>query len=314
MDKIFKSRNKHLENLTKKYFLSYSGIEEVKIGIYSFQDVESEFDSALEEYSKIDSNVIKLYESKSRIELLQLNNISNNDLNELKDYVNKILLSHTDINIENRTKYKMVYTQIDNYLNTAKRTIYDIPDSDMNFSKNKLTKIFYEKDITQESNYINTIIELMNEAEANQIKDNKYLVLEKILAENIRIMKLFSYVDSPKSEFGVKELQLKFRDKKKYLKSLKDDDKILMAIKDYKNQLSEQDMYLFTWYVIYDMNKIDIYQINQVLGYRYTSIVKLYNYLFQLDHSTGNNQKFIHHTTIKTDDLTLSFLPNYLKN
>lgn len=314
MYKIFESGNKHLENLTNKYFLSYAGIEEPKIGIYSFRDVESEFDSALEEYSKIDSSVIRLYESKSRIELLQLNNISDNDLTELKDYVNKILLSHRDENIKMATKYKIVFKQIDNYLDKAERTIYDIPDSDMNFPENKLTKIFYEKVIIQEANYINTIIELMNDAEVNQIKDNKYLVLEKILAENLRMLKLYSYVDSPKSEFRVKELQLKFRDKKKYLKSLKDDDKRLKALKDYKNELSQEYMYLFIWYIIYDMNKIDIYQINQVIGYRYNDMIKLYNYLFQLSHSTGRNEDFTHHTTIKTDDLTLFYLLHYLKN
>jgi len=49
----------------------------------------------------------------------------------------------------------------------------------------------------------------------------------------------------------------------------------------------------FFIYLVYGVNKIHIYIIHSILGYKYKGAVSLYQKLFCKDHSTGRDDEFI---------------------
>ncbi len=270
--------NLNLDRLVEKYFINLSDILTPSIGNYSFTNIYHFFQSSIDEYSKVDSKVISFSKNKTTEELLKLNNISQEDIYLFATKVNTILRNHTDINLTTNERFKVLKNQLLEL--TQDNCSYD----DEQAIENKIYTIITNNDAFSKvkENYINKIIYLMKKAKVNQIKDNKYLVLEKMFHTRL---KLNSYTSD-------------FREKSKHLKKINDKNKQLKSLKKYLTKMTKDDIELFLWYLVHKRNKFEIYQVHNILGYSCTNILKLYKHLFFKQNKTAIQNNFLHHTPI----------------
>lgn len=286
-----KTSSDTLNKLVEVYFVIVSRIDEVIIGDYTIKDVYNDFLYSLREYSITHSKVIEPSDSPSCRKLLKLNNISIQNVKELTSKVNKHLDSHTDTQLSGHKKRSILEKQILEFTN---QDIYnDYEEEKSKTVRYKMISKLLDTDEfqTSKNKYLNSIIKAMKEAEVNQLSDGKYLIIDKLLNtynDSLSYMKRYD-----------------FQHKKDYLKKLNNEAEKVQVLQNYVKEMIEdididadvdiKAIQWFIYYLIYGANKIDIFMIHSILGYKYQNAVKLYTKLFCKDHSTGKSTNFLHH-------------------
>jgi len=288
--RILHSQNKHLNDVTKIYFASR--ISKPELGKDTFKYVEHHFNYALREYSIVNSCLITPTEDPTQEELLLINNIPIEIFEKFKLKVTDILESYTDKEWLIDKKYLVLKKQL--------VRLADIME-DNYVLKQKLNNINPLDDRT--TRFLNDITEELKKAGVNQVNNDNYIVIEKLIE-----------LYKGKKDFLT---PYNFKEKKKYLKKLNRNEakiKLHGYIKDimedeyienpkdeedirYNNSLIQRVRW-FLFYLIYDANKVDIFMIHSILGYKYDGAVKVYQKIFLKDHNTGRNDNFLHHTDI----------------
>lgn len=288
--------NLHLDGLTKAYFIYVAHLTEPVLGNTSFTYVKNDFLYALREYSITHSHVIEPYESPSCRKLLRLNNIPVCLLRSYTKSVNLILESYTDKKWRRVKQHKILKEQLTNLAdesqddNTLERKMYE-----------RLNNI--DPFDARTTRFLNDILKEMTKAGLNQVKDDRYIIVDKLVK---LYQDMTSFLDL-----------CTFKEKKKYLKKLHMD-KAIIKLHEYIKFMLE-DGYIenstdikdkehnkslinhvrwFLFYLIYDANKIDIFLVHSILGYKYEGAVKVYQKLFLKDNTTGSNKDFLHHTDV----------------
>ncbi|MCT7603814.1 hypothetical protein N5U17_06165 [Aliarcobacter butzleri] len=273
--------NKHLDGITKYYFAS--SIKEPRIGEATFNNVVHHFDYALEEYSKTHSKVISLCENHTQQkELLDLNNIPVDIFKNYKDNVDNILQSYTDKNWSIDKKQTILISQLNTLADAFANE--DTSEYKLALKLNSINKLD-----NRTTRFIKSILDLMANGGINQVTNDKYIVIEKLI-NLYQDMKQYLKSDD-------------FKEKKNYLKNNTDAKKLLhkyisnIMNDEYEEAPLEKVKWLL-FYLIYDGNKSDIFMIHSILGYKNDIAKKLYQKLFLKDHNTGKNDNFLHHTDI----------------
>ncbi|MCT7466493.1 hypothetical protein N5T78_07885 [Aliarcobacter cryaerophilus] len=287
--------NKHLDGITKTYFNIF--IKEPKLGKDYFKWVKHHFDYSIKEYSITHSSKTTPSSEQGEeltLQLLKSNNIPEELFHQYKKKVDDILQSYTDKEWSKEKKH-----------NVLKKQLIKLSNKNDNL-KNKLEKINLLD--LRTIRFLNDILSEMKNAGVNQVKNNQYIIIEN-LNELYQDM-----IDSLSSN--------DFKEKKKYLKKL-DINSAKLQLHKYIKKMMEEDycknpkddsgkeqnerliknVKLFLFYLIYDFNKIDIFMINSILGYKYDEAVKFYQKLFLKDRSTGKNDNFTYHTDIINMDI-----------
>ena len=301
-----KSGNEYLDLLTKVYFLSTSRLDSPVLGNYSFKDVNNNFTYSLREYSIIHSGVIEPYENPTDEKLLKMNGIPIKTYKAFTKNVDDILKSYTDEHLSTEQKRTILKKQIEEFIGGA-------PDEEQEATKYKMYKSLNPnkdmfKDTLIRNRYLDNILLAMEKGEINQIDDDKYIVVSSLFKMNSELDEYLDYY--------------KFKEKKKYLQKKKrtnPEQAIKRLIKDTQVLLNEDEhdsdnnsepvpkrVQWFFFYLIYGKNKVDIFMIHSILGYKYDGAKELYQKVFCKDHSTGKSEDFLHHTDIlnlQLDDL-----------
>lgn len=316
-----KTDNDNLNVIIETYFIPFSGIEEPKIGVYSYKDIADNFKFSLREYSITHSHKCEPWENKTLEELLVLNQITEEDYNSMVEKIDTYLFeNHTDSQWSGTKQKASLYKQIDTFLCEID---YE------NFSEtNKIYSILYDEDEfeVKKNRYLNSILKAMKVAEVNQVKDEKYLVIEKFLdtynSYNTHIIKKDFYEKKkhllklrPKHEDNIKECQDKL-------------DKQIKALQRYINEIYDDNpdyikyIQWFITYLIYGSHVMHVMMIHMPLGYKTEEIRKLYIKLFRKDKSTGKKDNFLYHSDFSRitverlyeTDKCIYKLPNNIKN
>lgn len=300
--------NKHLDGLTKAYFASY--IQEPKLGKDYFKWVEHHFDYALREYSITHSYKISPSQNPTRKELLKLNDIPCKLFLEFTKKVDDILQSYTDKEWTIEKKHQVL-----------KKHIRSLAEADSNEESKfdiKLNKIDGLDDRT--TRFLNDILREIQESGLNQIKNSRYMVIDKlfdIYKDKENFLDAYGFKEKKKylKKLSMEQAKIRLHG---YIKNMMEDGYIEISQEemqeDYENPTQEMKNYIedvniynksllqkvrwFLFYLVYDANKIDIFMIHSILGYKYDGAVKVYQKLFFKDHHTGKNENFLHHIDI----------------
>ncbi len=290
-----KTDNDNLNVIIETYFIPVSGIEEPKIGVYSYKDIADNFKFSLREYSITHSHKCEPWDNKTLEELLVLNQITEEDYNTMVEKIDTYLIeNHTDSQWSGTKQKASLYKQIDTFLCEID---YE------NFTEtNKIYSILHDEDEfeVKKNRYLNSVLKAMKVAEVNQVKENKYLVIEKFL-------------DTYKSYIAYM-INLEFSEKKKVLLKLRPKhkdtteesqdklDKQIKALQRYINEIYDDNpdyikyIQWFITYLIYDSHVMHVMMIHMPLGYKTEEIRKLYIKLFRKDKSTGKKDNFLYHS------------------
>jgi len=274
-----KTSNNILNEIIKIYFINNAHLTYPQIGVRFFKDVASKFKFAIREYSITHSRKIKACQSPNLRQLLRYNEISISNIRELAKNTDNLLELFTDFNCSTESKRCRLESQLKDFINNFDLEDYEKEKSAEKQIYNKLNT----DDLLNESKniYLDSVIKSMKAAELNQIDNNKYLVVEKLI--NTYIAFEYEYV---------------FKEKKKYLQNIKDTSKQRNRLKkdiceiisengDENKEKSIKTIRNYIFYLIYDKNKTHIYMIHSILGYKYKEGLKFYQKLFLKDHSTG---------------------------
>jgi hypothetical protein len=290
--------NKCLNEIVNLYFVNISKLNEPKIGIFKFKDISHHFAYSIREYSIVNSCVIQPSERPSTRKLLILNNININDIRFFVKKINNFLLSHTDCNYSDEEKYRTIEKQIREFLNSSINT----NDFDGNSSEYKMNYILNKNDDfgNIKRRYLNRIVSLMERAEINQIKYNKYLLLEEFFDTRLKLEQLEQQSFFEKKKYIIKlikhnkPIEQQIITLKKYCKGIQIENS---SINDYEHEPC-MEVRLFLWYLIYGLKKQDIYQVHNIVGYKYNELLSLYKHVFRKENKTASQNNFLHHTAI----------------
>ena len=273
-------------------FILVAGIEKPQIGKYAFRDVEHNFDYSVKEYCINNGKCLPSSDLKTH-ELLQLCDILESEYNRFKSKVGSYLQKHTDFQWSIEEQKESLKKQILNF------TGYE-PEED--YGKTKLKMFTKVNEIETVDRYLKSILKALKEAELNQVEDNKYITIEKMLTLYDEYLECFD-------TYG-------FREKRKYLLKLKNDtSEQLRILQKYifdilgdtsDVEVTEENIKTVRWfvaYLIYGRHNIHILMIHMIIGYKYQGVVKLYQKLFLKDKSTGKKENFLHHTNFSTIDI-----------
>jgi hypothetical protein len=287
--------NENLNAVIKIYFIKFSHIEEPEIGVYSYRDIKHKFEFSLREYSITHSRVCEAWQNKTLEELLELNEIAKEDFDNMIEKINTYLFEkHTDSQWSDTKKKNSLFKQIDTFLGEIN---YE------NFTEtNKIYSMLHDEDELEarKNRYLDFILKAMKAAEVNQVKDNKYLVVEKFL-DTYRCYKTYMTTN----EFYEKKkylLKLKPKYKDNATEKQKKLDKQIKALKKYIDNMYDNNpdnIHYIRWfmtYLVYNSHVIHIMMIHMPLGYKTQEITKLYKKLFYMDKSTGKNDTFLYHS------------------
>lgn len=289
-----KTDNENLNAIIETYFIACSGIKEPKIGVSSFKDIEEDFKYSLREYSITHSDVCEPWQNKTLEELLWLNKITGEDLDTMIKKINVYLSeNHTDSQWGITKKKNVLKKQINAFVGNIN---YD------DFTEtSKIRSILYDEDEfeAKKNHYLDSVLKAMLAAEVNQVKDNKYLVVEKFL-DTYRCYKTYMTTN----EFYEKKkylLKLKPKHRDKVPEKQKKLDTQIKALKKYIDSMYDNNpdyidyVRWFIAYLFYDSHEMQILMIHMALGYKTEEIRKLYIKLFCKDKSTGKKSTFLHH-------------------
>jgi len=286
-----KTDNESFNLFLETYFIPCTYIDEIQIGKYSFKDICSEFKFSIREYSITHSKVIEEWESPTWRILFRKNGFTAKQFKSLVIEVNEILHSYTDEELNKKQRRKIIETQI---LDFTSHDPWEDEDSIKYKMFNKLTSYTGFEHLKYQ--YLDSILIALREAELHQIQDNTYPAARKIL----------NLYQDMEDHF----IHAEYREKKKYLKSVKVKDRV-KALQKYIDQIRNDSEYSetggdealsriqwFLFYLIYGRNKIDIFMIHSILGYKYDGAVKLYQKIFLKDHTTGKDNNFLLHRNV----------------
>lgn len=293
LDKLH-TGNYHLDKLVKVYF-AYK-IREPKLGNSTFKDVKHNFNYAIREYSITHSKKIEPGESPTLSKLLLVNKIPTETFELFKKKVVCIFQSHTDRN-----------WSIDKKQRVLKKQLSELADEfeDNNTTEWKMHNKLNSVDPMdgRSLRFLNDLSEEMKKADLNQVKDDQYMIITQLITLYERINKsLISYEIKDKKKYlkklDIEKAKIKLHG---YIKEMMEDEYYNNPQDDYEKEYNEsltEKVRWFLFYLIYDANKIDIFMIHSILGYKYKGAVKVYQKIFLKDHSTGNRDEFSHHIDI----------------
>lgn len=283
--------NESFNLFLETYFIPCTYIDEIQIGKYSFKDIYSEFKFSIREYSITHSKVIEEWESPAWRTLFRQNGFTVKQFKSLVIEVNEILRSHTDEELNKQQRREILKKQILDFTS-------DYSNEEDDPIKYKMFDRLPKHDDYEhiKYTYLDGVLMALREAELHQIQDDAYPVVSKILNLYQEMEDYFTYTEYLEKKKYLKRVIVNDRTKalKKYIDQIRHDSEYSEAGGD--EALSRIQWFLF--YLIYGRNKIDIFMIHSILGYKYDGAVKLYKKLFLKDHTTGKDNNFLLHRDI----------------